>query len=321
MALTERPVQDDADLLLMSALVHRSPGCRNHLDCRSSHLHVIDLPYRFSSWALDEPENTRLWFEGDTLAAWAVMQTPFWAIDIACRSEDEEALYPAALAWAEKRAREALETPYGRPVWFADVYSRQDAHRAALEQAGFADQAHTAAGGPPAEDAWSKVFMERPAETPLHLRPPAEGFTIRPLAGEAEVQAYVDLHRDVFESRNMTVQWRARTLLRPEYVPSIDLVAVSPLGDLAGFCVGWFDPRGFGARPGGQIEPMGVGEAYRQAGLGNALLSECIRRMTVLGAGPIYVETDHYRGPALQLYESLEFKVIEEVRVYRKNVI
>ncbi|RPJ46066.1 MAG: GNAT family N-acetyltransferase [Chloroflexi bacterium] len=306
MALTERPVRDEADLLSMSALVHRYPR---------SHLHVIDLPYRLSSWALDDPENGCLWIDGDHLAAWAVLQTPFWTVDTACRAEDEQNLIPAILAWAEKRASAIAETFYGRPVWFADVYSRQAERRAALEQAGFADQINAR------EDAWSKVLMGRPAEAPLHPPHLAEGFTIRPLAGEAEVEAYVALHREVFESRNMTTPWRLRTLLRPEYIPATDLVAVSPGGELAGFCVGWFDPHGFGGRPSGQIEPMGVRETYRKAGLGKALLAECVRRLVNMGAGQVYVETDHQRGPALRLYQSLGFRVIEDVRVYRKDVI
>jgi mycothiol synthase len=305
MALSERPVRDEADLMRMLALVHRYPR---------SHLHVIDLPYRLCSWALDEPENTRLWFDGEHLAAWAVLQTPFWSIDITCRTEDEQALYPAILNWAGQRACAALETPYGRPVWFANIFRRQAERCAILEAAGFTDQ------GSVDEDAWSKVFMDRPTETPLHQYHLPEGFTIRPLAGETEVDAYVELQRDVFESRNMTTQWRARTLLRPEYVDTIDLVAETAQGELAGFCVGWFDSHGFGARPCGQIEPMGVREAYRKMGLGKALLTECIRRMVELGAGQIYIETDHFRGPALSLYESLGFRIIEDVRVYRKNV-
>jgi hypothetical protein len=63
-----------------------------------------------------------------------------------------------------------------------------------------------------------------------HSRP-AE-VTIRPLAGEAEVEAYVALHRTVFESKSMTAEWRARTLRRPEHIFDLDLVAVA----LDGLC-------------------------------------------------------------------------------------
>lgn len=44
---------------------------------QADHLHVVDLPYRLSSWALDDVENIRLWFDGESLVAWAVLQSPF----------------------------------------------------------------------------------------------------------------------------------------------------------------------------------------------------------------------------------------------------
>lgn len=44
------------------------------LDFRADNLHVADLPWRFSSWALDDPQNVRLWTDADgRLLAWAVL--------------------------------------------------------------------------------------------------------------------------------------------------------------------------------------------------------------------------------------------------------
>ena len=70
---------------------------------------------------------------------------------------------------------------------------------------------------------------------------PPEGFVIRPLGGIEEVDAYVDLHQSVFESRNMTREWRMRTLDRPEHDPDLDLVVVAPDGRLAAFFIGWLN--------------------------------------------------------------------------------
>ena len=59
----------------MSALVHASTA---------EDLHIMDLPYRLSSWAFEDRENIGLWVdETERLIAWAVMQTPMWAIDYA----------------------------------------------------------------------------------------------------------------------------------------------------------------------------------------------------------------------------------------------
>ena len=182
----------------------------------------------------------------------------------------------------------------------------------ALEEVGFSCQADVG------EDSWSKVLMRRPAQAPVAEYGLPSGFTIRPLAGESEVDAYVALHQAVFESRSMTVEWRARTLRWPEYVPDVDLVVVSPDGSLSGFCVGWIDPNIAGEIV-GRIEPLGIHADFRHLGLGRAVLSECLRRLYWHGANHILVETDNYRGAALDLYESVGFHVDRDVLVFRKD--
>jgi ribosomal protein S18 acetylase RimI-like enzyme len=141
---------------------------------------------------------------------------------------------------------------------------------------------------------------------------------IRPLAGAEEVDAYVALHQSAFESKNMTREWRQRTLQHRDYQPGLDLVAVAPDGRLAAFCVCWFTPNGYTGRAEGQVEPLGVGPAFRKLGLGKAVLAEGLRRLREREAEWIYVETDNFRGPALRLYESAGFRVQEDVLIYRK---
>jgi len=136
------------------------------------------------------------------------------------------------------------------------------------------------------------------------------------VAGASEVQAYVELHRAVFESTNMTHAWRARTLGCLGYLHDLDLVAVAPDGRLAAFCIGWLSSV---SGTSGQIEPFGVGREFREAGLGRAILLENVRRLANLGACRALVETDTYRSPALDLYESAGFKPIRDVHIYRKN--
>lgn len=286
----------------MAALVRAFPA---------DHLHVVDLPYRSSSWAFDNPENVGLWTTpGGQLLAWVVMQTPFWTIDYACHPDADRDLRRQIWIWADGRAHALLDTRFGHPMWFVNVLADQRDHIRDLEEAGFASQADVA------EDSWSKVLMRRVTGAPVDEYALPAGFTIRPLAGEAEVEAYVALHRAVFESKSMTVDWRARILRRPEYTPDLDLVAVVPDGRLAGFCICWLDRSLIVS---GQIEPLGVGAEWRALGLGRALLSEGLRRLILGGAEQIYVETDSYRGAALELYESCGFQIVRDVLVYRKE--
>jgi ribosomal protein S18 acetylase RimI-like enzyme len=304
MQTIQRQFSGQADIEAMAALARAFPG---------DHLHVIDLPYRFSSGALDDAADVGLWAapEGQLLA-WAVLQAPFWAIDYAYHPDVEADLRRQLWAWADSRARALVGRPGGRPAWFVNVFSDQTQLIRALEEAGFASQADVG------DDSWSKVWMDRSAQIPVAQHPLPAGFTIRPLAGEAEVEAYVELHCAVFETKNMTVEWCTRTLHRPEYVPDLDLMAVGPDGRLAAFCIGWLDTRSAGG-PRGQIEPMGVRADQRNLGLGHAILSETLRRLILHGAGQLFVETDDYRDAAFALYESVGFRVQREVLVYRKD--
>lgn len=285
----------------MSALARQFP---------QDNLHVVDLPYRFSSWAFDDPENVALWFdENQRLIAWAVMQSPFWTIDYVCHPEAARDLHPEILAWADERARAIKDTPYARSAWFAMVFSGQQERIRDLENAGFKCQSDAG------EDSWSKVLMRRSSQTPVKVYEPRSGFTVRSLAGEKEVPAYVELHRSVFESKNMTMEWRGRTLQHPDYMPELDVVVESTDGRLAAFCICWFDK----VSKSGHVEPLGNHKDFRPYALGRVALSEGLRRLQSLGAQNIFVETDNYRNTAFRLYESFDFQVIQDVLVYRKD--
>jgi len=273
---------------------------------------VANLPYRLSSWALDDPENVRLWSNVDgRLLAWAVLQSPWWTIDYAIHPDAEREIHPQILAWADDHARAILDTPYGRPCWYAMAFADQTERRRELEAAGLACQSDAG------EDAWSKVLMERPADLPVKEYRIPEGFTVRPLAGEAEVEAYVRLHQETFESKNMTVEWRKRTLQHHDHVPDLDLVVVVPDGRLAAFCICWLDKHN--SEPVGQVEPLGCHTDFRRYALGHVALAEGLRRLQAHGAKKIFVETDNYRNTAFRLYESLGFRVVRNVIVDRKD--
>jgi hypothetical protein len=65
MPLHQRPFAGAADRPAMAALVAAFP---------EQNLHVVDLPYRLCSWALDEPGNVSLWLnEQGELRAWALV--------------------------------------------------------------------------------------------------------------------------------------------------------------------------------------------------------------------------------------------------------
>ena len=113
----------------------------------------------------------------------------------------------------------------------------------------------------------------------------------------------------------MTIDWRVRTLLHPDYKPDLDIVVLSPDKRLVAFCVCWFDENSMT----GHVEPLGCHKDFRQYGLGRVALSEGLRRLQTIGAQNIFIETDNYRSTAFRLYQSFDFDVIQEVLVYRKD--
>jgi ribosomal protein S18 acetylase RimI-like enzyme len=300
----QRKYQGDADLNRMIDLANAT---------QAENIHFIDLPYRLSSWALDEPQNIGLWVDGrGQLVAWVVMQSPFWMIDYVIRPDSLRSGFRPILAWVEGRARSLLNTSYGHSCWYMNVLPRQTERMQALEQVGFIPQADLP------NEAWSSVWMELDRTKPIPTQRLPEDFTIRPMAGSGEVSAYVELHQAVFETKNMTVDWRNRTLLQPTYRPALDLVVVAPDRKLVAFCIGWLG-RDLEGRTIGQIEPLGCQAEYRKFGLGRQVLCETLRRLYQHGAENIYVETDDFRSAAFHLYQGIGFEVVHQVLVYRKD--
>lgn len=299
-----RAYQSAGDWPAMLAVAQAQPG---------DQLHLADLPYRLCSWAFDEPANCALWHDaGGRALAWACLQTPFWCIDYAVDPAAPPGTLELALRWADERARAIGGTPFGRPIWFINGFAGHP-HAHTIEALGFHSQADVG------EDSWSKVLLQRDAAGLPERRALPDGFQIRPLGGAAEVEAYVALHRAVFESENMTVAWRERTLRHPAYQPALDLVLVDPEQRLAGFCVGWRAELGHDQRPAGQVEPMGVRADLRGRGLGRALLAECMHRLRDAGAHSLSVETDNFRDAAFQHYRAAGFEVLRDVTVYRRD--
>ena len=117
--MIERSYQGIKDQSLMLDLVHRNPA---------ENLHVVDLPYRLSSWALSEPENIRLWFD-DTgnLRALGCITTPFLDQLTMPSTRLRTANYIAGF-WtgAVGRAYELHGNPdFGRPSWYVNVLAGQ----------------------------------------------------------------------------------------------------------------------------------------------------------------------------------------------------
>ena len=237
---------------------------------------------------------------------WAALQIPWSTVDTA--------LHPAAravgletemLRWGMARAHHlAAERGQAFTLYQSVPAERADTISWLMEN-GF-EPAH-----------WRTVHLTLSLTERLPLPQLPSGFKLRPLRGEVEVGDYVALHRAAFGTDNMTVEWRARTLQTPHYVPKLDVVAVAPEGRLAAFCVGWALPNHAET----QVEPLGVHPDFQHLGLGRAVLLEGLRRMQALGAALAHVETYSINDPACGLYESAGFQVAHTPVTYARTFV
>ena len=295
MTITMRPWQDETDLLLSIDLLRSVPPTSRHL---------IDIPWRLSSPALQVERNTRVWIGDDGrmigFAAWQM----YWAVldYFVLPGIHQLTVEDGIFSWAVERFRE-LDAERGRPLPYRVEFRDDDIERQRVVEAhGFLLDSN-----------YQYVHMSHPLTEPLPEPILPTGFTMHPLAGERDVSGYVELHRAAFESTSMTYDWRLRTLHMPQYEPELDIVAVAPDGSLAGFCVGWLNAE----RHTGQVEPLGVHPRFHHMGLGRALLLESLRRFKAYGAENVLVETESDRKVARNAYESVGFQPIHTI--YRKG--
>jgi mycothiol synthase len=285
MTLTVRRYDSDTDPVSIAALIRTLP---------STSRHVVDFSWRLSSPLLDSEANGRVWLDDDVLVGFAAWQVWWAALDIYVRpGPSQQEVEAAVFDWAGRRFHE-LDLARGKPLPYWVESHEDDLKRLEL----LTRQGYTL------EDDYTYLMLRRSLSGLLPRPEPPAGFTIRPIAGLRELAACVELHRRAFASTAMTLEWRERTLRMPGYEPGLDLVAVSPSGQLVGFCVGWTAPE----RGEAQIEPLGIDPAFARQGLGRALLLEMLSRFKASGAAQAQVETESGRTPALRAYESVGFR-------------
>lgn len=228
-----------------------------------------------------------LWSRGRE-DVWRALEGPF--VHPQVQDIDRAPLEGAIVAWAKHRTYE-LGQRSGAPVALTSVVRQNDAvGRVALERWGFV--LHAAGGN---------VYRERSLDTvPAPML--QSGFTMRPLVGEQELDAYAALYG--FAAVDDT---RRRALLRdPEYA---HLVVAAPDGRLAAYCEVSIRRREWipGAPRLGWIEYIGTMEDYQRSGLGRAIVLAALVQLREWGAERVMLITMSTNMPANALYDATDF--------------
>lgn len=263
---------------------------------------------------LDDPETlvtARLWETDAELVGFAYVsrwQNLVNSFDEALFTADVQTELMAEMVAATRRRNQANgENQTLDASALADDLPRL----ALLERFGFARQEE------------SSLLFARSLEgdLPLPVLPP--GFSIRPLGGADELEAYVTLHRAAFGTEKMTREYRQSIMSAPGYLPELDLVAAAPDGTLAAFCMCQIfaddAPRAGGMKE-GWTDPLGTHPSYRRLGLTRALIFAGLRLLREHGIDTALLGTSSNNTAMQRLALGLGFRVASNTLWYCKTV-
>lgn len=307
-SFTSRRYETEADLQQMQSLLMAG---RSRTD-DWHYWHVGDLTWGFFILAchLNPQEHIRLWHDAaGKLAGYAVLgEDP--SFDWQVLPEHEwSGIEAEALAWAETRLSELRKRDPKR--WGGDCVSgarQDDAKRMAfLERHGFR-HGH--------EDR-AELNMLRSLDEPIPASALPAGCQVRAVAEAGEVANRAAAQREVWQPwtvGQVSDDDYARLMRLPGYIRDLDVVAVAPDGVIAAYVNGWLDP----VNRIGDFGPVGARLAYRRQGVTRAVLLEGLRRMRARGMDRVCVSTGDSNTPALRLYESIGFKIVNKYLDYVK---
>jgi len=166
--------------------------------------------------------------------------------------------------------------------------------------------------------------MTRALDQPIPAPVLPDGFSIRPLAGEQEVAAYVTVHTAAFGRAIVTEEEQAarHVFMRDSsYIADLDLVVVAPNGAFAAFCVGQIDQEGNAQRAWqeGSTDPIGTHPAFQRQGLARAILLAALQRLRTYGIDTAILGTGSWNTASQRLCESVGFETSYKVMWYTKT--
>jgi ribosomal protein S18 acetylase RimI-like enzyme len=307
-SFTSRLYQTEDDFLQMQAMLMEGRAQTN--DWHYPHLGDLIFWFFMVLCHLDPREFIRLWHATDgKLIAYAILgEDP--SFDCQVLPEYEYIGIEAdALAWAEAKIN--LLKQRDAQAWSGQIVSgsrQDDARRISfLEEHGFHQ------GGE-----FSEVNMLCLLDGPIPDASVPAGYQVHSLANAEQISDRAAAHREVWHPwtvGNITGDDYARFMHLPGYDPQLDVVAVASDGTIAAYVNGWIDPLNHI----GDFGPVGARPAYRQQGLTRAVLLECMRRMQVLGMHRVSVSTGVSNEPAIRLYQSVGFKVVNKYLEFTKE--
>jgi mycothiol synthase len=299
---TERDLQKMQDLLMEARL--RTDDWR--------YMHIGEMTFRFFMMFchLKPQEHIRLWYddEGELVGYAFLGEDPYFDWQVLPEYE-WSGIETEAIAWAETYLAELRKRDAKQ--WSGSLVSgaRQDngRRRMFLGQHGFRYSGE-----------FAEVNMLRSLDKPIPESILPAGFQVRAVTEMGEISMRAAAHREVWQpwtDGNISDENYAYFMRLPAYYRDLDVVAVAPNGIIAAFLNGWIDP----VNRIGELGSVGAIPAYRRQGLMRAVLLEGLRRMQACGMERACVSTGVSNIPAIRLYQSVGFEIVNQYLDYVKT--
>ncbi len=152
-------------------------------------------------------------------------------------------------------------------------------------------------------DPWVLLFKELGTADEEHADPDA-----RPLEGEADVTARVDVQRSAFApGSTFTPDRWAQMAAGPSYDPRFELLVRTPSGEPAAAATGWFAGLGRCAI----LEPVGTHRDHQRQGYGRRVNLAVMAALARAGACGIRVHTPASNRAAVAVYEACGLRRVD----------
>ncbi|NJN59035.1 MAG: GNAT family N-acetyltransferase [Leptolyngbyaceae cyanobacterium SL_5_9] len=307
MTLTMRPYAGETDL---EAIAHLLNTCEA-VDQLDNYYSVRDLRLEFSEPNFDAARNLRLWHDGDgKLIGFGQIWFPLEAASQELDGHLWFRVHPDArgnrleteiIGWGEARMHEIWLERGVAVKLYGHARDKQTDLITLLENSGFT---------------FVRQFlrMERSLTQPIPAPHLPEGFTVRHSQGEADLEAWVEMHNQSFidhwNYHPLTIETHRHWMTDPEYYPELDLVAIAPDGTFAAFCYCHIpqEQNHHLGRNDGWIGMLGTRRGFRRMGLGRAMLLTGLQKLKAAGIeiAKLGVDTEN-PNRAQTLYESTGF--------------
>jgi GNAT superfamily N-acetyltransferase len=241
--LHSRPYQKDTDLDLVRKLV----------GCNGVRPNIMDIGEKLELPEIQE--NCRVWLDINRNIIAVALVDDYQNL---CFDSIEDSSIPGLLEEILPWALDIAQTKFGEPALDACEYS--DSLRLPfLRNMGFFETGLR-----------TFRFAYDLGQSDIKVNLP-DGFIIRPLNSGNEIPAWLDLHLAANPGGQLDEEYRYAMMAAPNYSPGLDLVLVSPSGELAAYCVCTPETQ-FDGSIVGFTDPIAVHPEYQGMRLGNAIL-------------------------------------------------